>query len=190
MSYGGHVLRNAVCSFALNFTTLSVFHFYFECFSLYTLAPFFFMLSLSTLFISVTFLHYTSGSTHFFLSCLAYFLHPSPPCHSIPLSLTASSLLLLFSKHVMFFFSILSVHLLQQWRFSCLPLQVSICVISHPCFHHFSSFFHHSPLTIVWCSFSLHTSWYVPVLTGALEGQSLNECERHMNISYALFLFT
>jgi len=52
-----------VCSFALNFTTLSVFHFYFECLSIYS--SFFYALPLNIL-LSVTFLQYSSGSTHFF----------------------------------------------------------------------------------------------------------------------------
>lgn len=105
----------------------------------------------------------------------------------VSLHLTAFFPLLLFSHYVMLFFSILSSGPLQQWLFSGFPLHLcNLSSLFPPFLFLLSSFSSHNLLDLF---LSLHTS-YVPVLTGTLEGQFLNECECHMNISCALFLFT
>lgn len=87
-----------------------------------------------------------------------------------------------------------------SWLVFFLPFRV--CALSS--FHHFSFFFNHSSLLIrhplslspLFCSLfsSRSPSLYITICPssygGAPEGQSLNECECHMNFSCALFLFT
>lgn len=85
---------------------------------------------------------------HGTLSGSAVFLNPSPLCHSTPHCL----LPVFSSRDDVLLHTIIapSSTVSVQWFPS-----LSNCVISHPCFHHFSSFFHHTPLTIFWTSFSL-----------------------------------
>ncbi len=176
------MLRNELCCFSLNFTIFDVLHFYFEHFSLYTCT-----FSLWSFSLNIGFLLHSTveeiAYISFFQVQLFFWILLLP----VTLHLTAFFPLLLFSHYVMLFLSILSSGPLQQWLFSGFPLHLcNLSSLFPPLLFLLSSFSSHNLLDLF---LSLHTS-YVPVLTWTLEGQFLNECECHMNISCALFLFT
>lgn len=119
---------------------------------------------------------------------------------SLLTSLIPSIILLFVPRDVPLSSSSLHLHLhLLACFLSSVP-----CARSLSSFHHFSFFFNHSSLLIrhplslspLFCSLfsSRSPSLYITICPssygGAPEGQSLNECECHMNFSCALFLFT
>lgn len=161
------MLRNALCCFSLNYTILGALHFYFEHFSLYTCT-----FSLCSFSLNIGFLlpwHIWRNSVHFILSGSAVFLNPSSPCHSTPHCLLPVAIVFASCDVVL-----LQYYHLALFNSDCSVVSLSICVISHPCFHHLSSFFHHSPLTILWTSFflSIHNDmsqfWRGPLRASSL----------------------